>query len=346
MAPKFSPPSPQKIANLLLDSENPRIPKEKQSLSQDDLTLFIAKEYNAIAVARSIASHQYFPSEPLIAIKAKGGKFIVLEGNRRLAALRLLRDSSLRGKLSNQKEWDEIKTANVPDEVPVLEVSTRREVAPIIGYRHISGIQQWDSYSKARYIASQVKGGLDFEKTALEVGEKESEVRSNYRNYQIAEQITKSGVSKAESDDLVNNFGIFTRAMQSKDLRDFIGAPAPEQVSTKKAPIPTSKKAVLKELTGYLFGPKRVLEDSRDITKLGKVIASEDGLKALRSERNLELAHVASGGLLERLTTYLETAGRNLRAAKKDLPKYKNNTDVKELLKNCRDALKDLESND
>lgn len=342
--PKFNEPEPQKVEDLFLDIENPRIPEDKRNLSQDDLALYIAETYNALSVARSIALHQYFPSEPLIAIQS-GKKLIVLEGNRRLSALKILRDSTLRSRLKNEKDWKALPTTNVPDEVPVLLVKNRRQVAPIIGYRHISGIQQWEPYAKARYIASQVgKGKITFKDAALDVGETEGEVRSNYRNYRIAEQIIDSGADKKEIDSLFGKFGVFSRAMQTKDLRDFIGAPDANEVSISKDPIPSSKKAALKELTGYMFGPRAVLKESRELNKLGAVIASEEGLKVLRKERNLETAYIASGGLRERLIIYLGTASKNLKAAKLDMSKYKKDDDVQELLKECRDALGVLES--
>jgi hypothetical protein len=345
MTTKFTAPVPKKVDNLLLDPKNPRIPEEKQSLSQEDLIVFVAQEYNAIGVAESIASHQYFSSEPLIAIPAKeDGHFVVVEGNRRLAALKLLLHPNLRENLPNRKEWDNIPTKNVPQEVPVVAVKTRREVAPIIGYRHISGIQPWDAYSKARYIAAQVEGGLSFKQTAVEVGEKISEVRSNYRNYRIAEQIADLGVDSEALSGMMNGFGIFTRAMQSSKLRDFIAAPSPDKVSTARRPIPSKKKDALKELVGFLFGSNAVLDDSRDLTRLGKVLSAPEGLKVLRKERNLEEAHIASGGLRDRLVGRLSDSARNLRAAKDDMPKYKKDAEVKQLLAECREAIEDLEA--
>jgi len=346
MNQKFTPPTEINIENLFLDPENPRIPKEKRLLSQDDLIIYVANTYNSLAIAQSITSHEYFPSEPLIAMPLKGvsGGYIVLEGNRRLAALKLLKSSGLRKNISNKNEWDILSSKKFPEKIPVVKVKNRREVAPIIGYRHISGIQPWDAYSKARYIAAQVDGGLNFKQTAIEVGERESEVKSNYRNYRIAEQFSRSGSDTEEYNGMMTNFGVFTRAMQSKDLRDFIGAPQPDEVSNKKLPVPEKKKPALKELMGFLFGPNAVIGESREITKLGKIISSSEGLKALRSERNLEMAHVASGGLFDRLLSRLDASAKNLRAAKEDIHKYKSNTDVKKLFEECKEAVKDIEN--
>lgn len=327
------------IDSLLLDNLNPRIPEDKHSLSPDALLKYVADTYNSIAVARSIAKHGYFPSEPLIAIKDKS-KYIVVEGNRRLAALKLLKDKEARKSLAEATEWESITTDDTIDEVPVIVVKDRRSVAPIIGYRHIAGIQQWDAYAKARYMASQVEDeGLTFEETAAEVGEKPNDVRSHYRNYRIAEQAKKAGI---ETSDLVDNFGVFTRAMQSADLRNFIGAPAGNQVKKNANPVPKTKLNELGELVSFMFGAEPVIQESRDIGRLGKVVASSDGLKALRKTKNLKTAEIAAGGHRERLLSRLNSALNALRDAHEDIAEYRTDKEVKELLAECQQALKDL----
>jgi hypothetical protein len=308
MATHFKPAQNFAIDDLLLDSLNPRIPLEKRSLPPDDLTRFVAERYNAIAIAKSIAAHEYFPSEPLIAI-AKGGtgKFIVVEGNRRLSALKLLKDERLRERLEDRAEWDEIDSKSVPNAVPVIVAAKREDVAPIIGYRHISGIQPWDAHAKARYIASQIQEGRTVEETAKDVGETQSEVRASYRNYGIGEQ-AREEVGEETFNNLTERFGVFTRAMQSAELREFIGAPTANGVKVGKKQIPPKKTSELKEFIGYLFGPEPIVTDSRDLTKLGKAVASAEGLEALRAGQSLEEAHNAAGGVLDRLVNRLSNA--------------------------------------
>lgn len=338
---KFNQPVEKAIDDLLMDEKNPRIPEDKQSLSQDDLALFVAETYDSLIIAKSISAHQYFPSEPLIAIP-KGNKFIVVEGNRRLAALKILFNSQLRNKLSNHEEWKKLGLENVPKKVPVVIVKNRREVAPVIGFRHISGIEPWDPYAKARYIASEVDAGLTFEKVAKEIGERTSEVRAHYRNYRIAQQVKKLKLDPKMVEGMVNNFGVFTRAMQG-DVAEFIGAPTPDKVVKGKDPVSYKKKDSLKELVGYIFGPNPIINDSRQLTSLGKVLNSKDGLKNLRESRNLNDAVVASGGLLERLKDRLSDAIRNLRAAKDDIPKFKKDSSVKKMIEDCRKILDEIE---
>jgi hypothetical protein len=327
------------IDDLLLDKLNPRIPEDKRSLTPEALLKYVADTYNSIAVARSIAKHGYFPSEPLIALK-DNNTYIVLEGNRRLAALKLLKDKNARTTLAEPAEWDNLSAEGSITKVPVIIVKDRRSVAPIIGYRHIAGIQQWDAYAKARYLASQVEdAGLSFEETAAEVGEKPNDVRSHYRNYRISEQARKAGI---ETADLVDNFGVFTRAMQSSELRKFIGAPAGNEVKKNANPVPKAKIDELAELVSLMFGAEPVIQDSRDISRLGKVIASPDGLKALRKTKNLKTAEIAAGGHRDRLLSRLNSALNALKDAHEDIAEYRTDKEVKEMLAACQEALREL----
>ena len=62
------------------------------------------------------------------------------------------------------------------------------KVAPLIGYRHISGIQPWEPFARARFVTRLVDDqGLPFEEVAELVGVDMSQVRSFYRNYSMLE---------------------------------------------------------------------------------------------------------------------------------------------------------------
>src|SRR5438552_5014365 len=198
---------------LLLDDENPRLPEELKARTQKSLLQWMANEYNTVEVAQSIAEHGYFDSEPMIAIR-RGKKYVVIEGNRRLTALKLLLDDKLRHALDIEEEekWDDLASdVEIEDRFPIHVANNRQAVAPIIGYRHIAGIEPWEPWAKARFIARQVeKERKSFAVVAMIVGEAESEVRAQYRNYRIAVDADKKlGVP---ADRVKASFGFFTRA--------------------------------------------------------------------------------------------------------------------------------------
>ena len=93
------------VEDLLLDAQNPRLARgtEQECPSQFELIKVLWTQMAVDELVLSIAANGYFPEERLFVIPAvpaeEGGKYIVLEGNRRLAAVRILLDDDLRQKL-------------------------------------------------------------------------------------------------------------------------------------------------------------------------------------------------------------------------------------------------------
>src|SRR5208282_6080353 len=86
-----------KIADLLLDLENPRISKAG---GQNDALQKILEDQDAklVALADSIIENGGLnPMDRLLVIKSPGndGKYIVIEGNRRLAAIKILNNPAV-----------------------------------------------------------------------------------------------------------------------------------------------------------------------------------------------------------------------------------------------------------
>jgi hypothetical protein len=221
------------------------------------------------------------------------------------------------------------------------------EVAPVLGYRHISGIEPWDPWAKARFIATVIEEqGKTFEETASLVGESENIVRSHYRDYRVVRQSRDDfGI---ETDDIEENFGVFTRALQSLQVRSFIGVPAPREIATGTDPIPEDKRDEARELITWLFGRSpgdqtgRVIRESRDIGQLGTVLGSEDAVRVLRETGNLEEAFQTAGGVRGRLASQLMQARNNLRRAREDFAQYAGDEEINQLVHECQDALNAL----
>jgi ParB/Sulfiredoxin domain len=331
------------VDDLHLDFENPRLPANQQfSGDENALLRYIADTYNAIEVAESIARHGFFVSEPLIVIR-ENGRIIVVEGNRRLAALRILRDPSLAKGLVDEKQFvEEAKRGAAPSVVPVVLARDRQAVSSLVGYRHISGIEPWDAFSQARFIAQQVDGNnhLSFDDVAANVGERWSDVAAKYRNYAILRQARDD--FELDTERAVKSFGVFTRAMTALGLREYIGAPAPSEVDPRRPPLSAARQAELQHLLQWLFGTKTkpaVIGESRDITALSRVVASEDGRAVLISTNNLPEADAAAGGPRDRLLKRLENARSNLGAALQDIETYAKDDQVLDLINQCSAAV-------
>ena len=334
------------VGDLALDPENPRLPEDVAEVDQDGLIEFVANTYDSVTIARSIALHGYFPSEPLIVVSTDD-EYTVVEGNRRLAALKLLHDDELRERLelTDEDEWEQLsESVGSPEEIPVIVVPDRRSVAPIVGYRHISGIEPWDPWAKARFIASLVESQRpDFDDVATEVGERRNNIQAHYRDYRIIKRARDD--FDIDTDRAEASFGVFTRAMTSLPLRQHIAAPAPGEVEAEADMVPGNRENELAELLSWLFGDNdtlQVISESRDITRLGTAVGSADGLAILRQTRDLEEAFIAAGGLRDRLLRRLARAASSLEAAVDEIHDYADEPEVIAGIERCQEALRDL----
>jgi hypothetical protein len=79
--------------SLLLDGRNPRLfGTAAYETDNQDLLLQTMWSFGVVEIVESISATGYQSVEPLFVEHRKDGKFVVIEGNRRLTALQLLLD--------------------------------------------------------------------------------------------------------------------------------------------------------------------------------------------------------------------------------------------------------------
>jgi hypothetical protein len=121
----------------------------------------------------------------------------------------------------------------------------------------------------------------------------------------IAQQATSFGI---DTGPVESSFSLLTVAMNNVKLREHIGASLGSRLDPGAPPIPDEKKSQLRELLTWVYGDGEVaprISDSREMTKLGKVVGSEIGLAALRNGATLALAE-------QTMDEDLPNAGRRL----------------------------------
>src|ERR1700721_1410900 len=85
------------VKQLLFDPHNPRLP-ELLGKSQKEIFRFLVDEIGIDDVLQSIAASGVIQGDPIIARQAESeGQFYIIEGNRRLAALKLLGGEKIGG---------------------------------------------------------------------------------------------------------------------------------------------------------------------------------------------------------------------------------------------------------
>ncbi|MBW2123506.1 MAG: ParB N-terminal domain-containing protein [Deltaproteobacteria bacterium] len=150
------------VATLHLDAKNPRLGRETTSRAPREIIQHLFEHDKAMEVAESIVYRGYFPNEPLLAIK-ENGRYVVVEGNRRLAALKVLREPGLlEGSLQRKAERlsRQISDPKLIAKVPVTIAPTRRATDQQIAGRHIgSPVLAWQAENRASFILDKLEEG-------------------------------------------------------------------------------------------------------------------------------------------------------------------------------------------
>lgn len=334
------------LRELRLDPYNPRLPSSLQGGSQEDLAVHLELGFEALPVAESIASHGFFGSEPLIVVEEES-QWIVVEGNRRLTALLGLGHEAIRSQFANPDPWTALANRTLitlDDAIPVVFLPDRAAATPIVGFRHISGILQWQPYAQACYIAKLVdEEDMDFAAVAEMVGIDRTKVGNLYRDQAIAKQAKDMGI---ETQQVEETFSLLTVAMSTTKLRDHVGAPLGSKTVPGEPPVPTGSEQELRELIGWVYGngmTEPVISDSREISRLGNVISTEVGLRAIREGQSLEAASQkikdADADPRGRILSRLRTGKNSLLAAMEDIDELSTDPDVLDAVQEARDAV-------
>jgi hypothetical protein len=297
---------------LRLDPENPRLPEEVIGESQSTILGYLFDNAVLDELATSYVNNGFFEHEPLM-VAPHDGHFIVLEGNRRLAALKvLLQDEdavaaglrfSIDDELSNETRESLVH-------IPIFTVANRDEVRKYLGFRHIGGIKTWSAEAKARYIAGEVDRAEDlseaFREVARRVGSNVQGVRNAYIAITTLHRARDEHGIKIDSV-LQNRFGVWTRCMNSPEIRAHLGLGDPRTLEEVRAQLEQLSGEGLAEVIGDLTpqgsSKRPLLADSRDVTVYAQALVNDQAHRALREYGNFELARqiVEEAGLPERL---------------------------------------------
>ncbi len=149
------------VSKLLLDPENPRIPPTDQHLSQDELLAELIEHDSVHPLAKKIATNGYYADELLI-VAPHDGSYVVVEGNRRLAALKALLSPEAAPEKHRKKFRALAKglQKNLIKSVGVILAPSRQAALPRIAEKHTrSMLENWKPAQKARFYTSLVDGG-------------------------------------------------------------------------------------------------------------------------------------------------------------------------------------------
>ncbi len=282
------------VSQLLLDKDNPRLASTVTGNSQFDLLKVLWTEQAVDELILSIAANGFFPEEPLFVIpehpNADGNdpsiKFIVIEGNRRLAAVLILLHDNLRKDLrvTNLPEIG-ADTKNQLRVLPVSKYQNREELWAYLSFRHINTAKPWDAFSKAKYVAHVHEDyHIPLDVLARRIGDKHSTVLRLYRGYKVLQQAEEQGGYQV--NDRLNNHFAFSHlytALAYTEFQTFLGI-NPE--FPENDPVPHTHLKNLSDLMTWLYGKKSagiqpiIRAQNPDLSILREVVSNPLALDA------------------------------------------------------------------
>ncbi|MCC7291279.1 MAG: ParB-like nuclease domain-containing protein [Phycisphaerales bacterium] len=290
------------VEKLLLDPQNPRLVEHgvEEGASQATLVRSLWTMMAVQEVALSIAHNGFFRHEPLI-VEKRAEKYVVLEGNRRLAAVRILLDDELRQRLKATDLPNIDRTRRKSLATLPCVVTTRRDVWQYLGFKHVNGPATWGSYSKAQYVAQiHNEYGVPLDDIAEQIGDTHSTVERMYRGLMVIEQAEAAKVFSRDNSYRKFGFSHIYTGLDKLGIQQFLGIS--DKKRSDRRPVPLSKLRHLGELCGWLYGDKSqdiapvMQSQNPDLGILDSVLLSPKGVQSLRDGLPLAVSRDAALG--------------------------------------------------
>ena len=331
------------VARLRLDRLNPRLVDAAKNESDEEIIARLYRSAELDELLQSISANGYMDIEPLVVMLDPGmadGELTVLEGNRRLAALRLLREPDLVRSITVSEGLritippmaDPLRATL--DEVSVYPVASRERARSFIGFKHINGPAKWGAYAKARFAAEWYKAGRDADDDltviANAIGDKHDTIKRMVSAIYVLEQAKNEGLFDVEDRYASRlNFSHLYTALSRSQYMDYLGLgaawarrdPEPDQV-------PQERLDELRKVLVWIYGSKKdkvrpvVRSQNPDIKRLGEVIAHPRARHVLETKGNLDEAYASTEPVDRRLTASLIHAQDHIGEAARSLSAY------------------------
>jgi len=218
-----------KTKDILLDYENPRI-DANENTTQKEIIILLLKTEKVCELAKSIIEIRGLLAGERIIVTQENGKYIVLEGNRRVCACQLILNPRLipddfksRFPLNNDNillsYLEKIDADVAPNRLSAEITITKRHTEP--------GIETWSPIAKQRRIARLLKSGRTFEELMSEFGMTKQNIITTLRDYYLIEYTKSLNQLKMWEKDILNDPKIkpnaYTRFFTLKGVKEKLG---------------------------------------------------------------------------------------------------------------------------
>jgi hypothetical protein len=293
--------------DLQFDTLNPRFTEDHSlgKASDADVIEFLLTTADLGELVHSIASNGYIDIEPLVVMEDRK-KIVVLEGNRRLAAIKILSDPKYAKLFGGPLPDMTPKNQTTLEQVTVYRVPDRESARDFIGFKHINGPHRWDSLAKARFAAEWYKRertqGTTLKDISRKMGDRHDTIQRMVAAIFVLDQAKKEGVFdlRDRAPERPFAFSHLYTALTRPGYRTYLDLDSDWREEDPQ-PNPVPKKAVshLKEVLVWLYGSKKdgidpiVTSQNPHVKELGAILENPKARAILVSTQNRAKAYRA-----------------------------------------------------
>ena len=292
---KLLTPIKVELIQLLLDPNNPRFSELGDEVNAVPESRFADEKVQANTFEKmrnpifdvnelrdTIRTLGFLPMDRVVVRKWKvasePARYVVIEGNRRVTALKWLINLHEVGK----ETFDDERISNLTKlECLLLDDTLASDAATLIlpGLRHVSGIKEWGAYQKAKAVFALRETGLSPQEAAQSLGLSTRAANSAYRCYLALENM------KADEE-----FGEFSDPRMYSYFEEVFKRPAVKnwlEWSDEKGCF--LKNDHLAEFYSWMIPPREEdesvhkLPEAKSVRELAEIVEDDSALNVLRS---------------------------------------------------------------
>jgi hypothetical protein len=287
-----------KVDALRFDPENPRLGGGARGKNQEQIQKYLEGEpHYALDLVGSIVENGFLPYEPLI-VREERGEYFVIEGNRRLAAVL---------SILSQPEKYPVETIDRVKEIPALvfpggaQHGDSEGVLRYLGVKHLFGFRDWPPVSKAMFLDKRVSSKKDLAQVLREL----NITRQEAARYLIPYRLTRAArqiFNKVNNED----FWSLAESFGRRKIRVYIQL----DVDSRSMRIKDFDPVRLRYLAQFLYGNKRRVTDTRQLSALSRVLGSPEAARKLERGATLDEASLYIESKQETIAQLLRQLGK------------------------------------
>ena len=349
------------LDNLYLDAKNPRLGRHQMdaNLSQEEI-LEMMNDWVLDELAISYLESGFWTHEALLVVKESPDgeqRLVVVEGNRRLAALIYLRQA-MKGKPISKK-WD-LLVKNIDEgkfkeleelfgHIPYIQIDSRQEVESFLAFHHdATGIKQWAPEQKAQYITKLIdERGMSYEEVMRKIGSTASStIRQYYVSYRLLLQM-ETCLEDFSVERTEGRFSVLYLSLRMLSVQRYLGINLSADPKAVQMPVPKTHIDALANFAIWLFGSQQqppLFADSRYLDNFGTILENPEAVQYLENSKkpNFDHAFQLARGDESEIISLINGAGDNIAIALSRIHRYKDSPEMQRAVKRLAVDFKEL----